>query len=398
MQSTPTQDFEEQPVTYHAEDTTICYNVLLAGESQAFVGVGSIGKSNFARHLIREDVKATYIRNAPPHQNLFVLLDPHQLIHLEVNALEMCGSNWTGYELMLHRLNQSLIELDDYLEAKNLELENRRALDQTQPIKQAREQLAPLITSTENKWAHMYQPLNPLSLQSSVRRVEEAIQMVMDSDSKLRLIFVFDELEEFFRVLPATFFQSLRGIRDNYKRRLLFITLSRSSPFEMLEQVTDKEQNNALEGFVELLTDFTHYFRPLDQASLVYLMQKFEKRYGYRYEPYQHELLFSITGLHTGLIRRSYLPALEVLSKNPAISVDAFASAVVPYEKVRKECASIDNSLSEREQVALREIAHGRRSTDTITTNLLVRKHLLASNLTTIRIPLLAAYIRLVKS
>ena len=45
------------PVSYQRRDAAYIYETLLAGESCALVGSGSIGKSNLLHFLARQDVK-----------------------------------------------------------------------------------------------------------------------------------------------------------------------------------------------------------------------------------------------------------------------------------------------------------------------------------------------------
>src|SRR5688572_17086836 len=94
----------EMPITYQAEDASLALHTVLAGEPCHIVGLGSVGKSNFLRHINRTEVKQHHLKNfGQPHQHekiITVLLDSHNLITLRGQALDTSGDLWPGYELM----------------------------------------------------------------------------------------------------------------------------------------------------------------------------------------------------------------------------------------------------------------------------------------------------------
>ncbi|MFZ1397167.1 MAG: hypothetical protein WAS33_09740 [Candidatus Promineifilaceae bacterium] len=63
------------PLTFRQNEVSTVMNTLLAGDSCAVVGVGSAGKSNFLRFLLREDVHRRYL-GEDSNRFLFVYIRP----------------------------------------------------------------------------------------------------------------------------------------------------------------------------------------------------------------------------------------------------------------------------------------------------------------------------------
>jgi hypothetical protein len=369
----PVQHPEELPVLYQTEDTATAFRLIDAGESQAYVDVGGSGKSNFVRHLVRPEVKRQYITGPRrPHQVLMILLNPHQMIHLEENALLTSGRAWPGYELMLNRLKHHVAQIrEDLLTAEELH------------------DFADIRRVVETAWKNMFNG-SPLYIQSGIRRVEDAIADVLQLSPHWQVVLVLDELEEFLRVLPVEFFQSLRGLRDDHKRRLMYITTSRQPPVDLLRRETDPARYAVLEGFIELFHDFTLYLRPLDDLSAEHSLKRYEYRYKAPLNPQQKEYLRHATGSHIGLMRRGYLASYR--AETHRMRREEFVRLLVNSDKVQKDLGSLFDSLSEGERLGLRQIAHGDYNIRQEVAQSLFNKHLVNQR-GEIRIPVLQAYI-----
>lgn len=365
---------EELPLLYQQEDTNLAFRLIDAGESQAFVDVGGSGKSNFVRHLIRPTIKQQYITDRKPHQVMTILLNPHQIIHLEENARQHSGGIWPGYEIMLNRLKYHVNLLND----ERLHPQEEDVLDET-------------IRIVTKAYQSMFNG-TPLMVQSSIRRVEDAIAAVLELSPQWQIVFIFDELEEFLRSLPVEFFQSLRGLRDDHKRRLMYITTSRHTPSELLLKVEDEEQYAVLEGFIELFHDFTHYLRPLDDISVKHSLGRYAYRYRIELNPQQEDYLRYATGSHIGLMRRGYLAACRMDVRQ--IRRDKFPEYLLNSEKVHKDCMSLYDSLSQAEQIAMHQLARGQMPVSDVRQTL-INKHLVIQQGqdTFIRIPVLREYL-----
>lgn len=373
VQMPPQHDPEELPLLYQREDTTLAFRLIDAGESQAFVDVGASGKSNFVRHLVRDMVRQQYITERKPYQVLMLLLNPHQIIHLEENALQHSGRIWPGYELMLNRLKHHV-----------------KGLSSERLHPQEEDMLAEVTSVVVKAYQSMFNG-TPLMVQSSIRLIEDAISAVMELGPRWQIVFILDELEEFLRSLPVEFFQSLRGLRDDHKRRLMYITTSRHTPSQLLKKVTDEEQYMVLEGFLELFHDFTHYLHPLDDVSVQHNLRRYAHRYRITLTPQQEDYLRYATGSHIGLMRRGYLFACHTEVRN--VRRDRFPEYLyLNSEKVQRDCKSLYDSLSGPEQAVMRDLAHGQMNVSQEVTTMLYNKHLITTD-GQICIPLLREFL-----
>lgn len=349
------------PVSYRRQDAEYIYALLAAGNSCSLVGLGGVGKSSFLRFLTQPDVKHYYLGSQDSDYNLFVIVNPRDLVNPPAAIHAEVGDAWHGYEIILSRLLRMLQGLD----------ENR----------------LPGVEKVVQAVYHSYQSLfDRQSLLSvvGVRLLETAVFQVMTLDSRLRIVFVLDDFEGFLTI-PAHFFQSLRGLRDQFARRIMFITAS-SQPLDELvvKWMTDFKDKEMMESFVELFYGFTRYLGNLDAASVETLLNREEQRWRFKLDPQTRARLHEITGGHAGLLRRS----LPVAGNAPLnLSIEAFMEYMLQERGVLIECHTILDNLTLAEQMALRQLAEGQA--------LEPGTHGLTDKVTVLRqIPLLLAYIR----
>ena len=86
------------PLTYRQETMAVIVRCLRAGESCAVVGIGSVGKSNLVRFLLRDDVLAHYL-DVEAKSYIFAHVDANKLLE---------RSEWGLWELVLHQLGVAL--------------------------------------------------------------------------------------------------------------------------------------------------------------------------------------------------------------------------------------------------------------------------------------------------
>jgi hypothetical protein len=181
---------------------------------------------------------------------------------------------------------------------------------------------------------------------------------VLRLDRRMRIVFMFDEFEEFI-TLPAHFFQSLRGVRDDYKQRVMYLTASRFSLPELVERhKPDPKDVTIMEGFVELFHGFTHYISRLDGQSARASVERLERRYNAQLHPELERGLMYTTGRHSGLLRRGFRTVLRIYDPS-ALTDDALINLLLQDRGVIDECQSIFDSLSTDEQIMLRHIVSG---------------------------------------
>ena len=378
------------PDHHQQEDVGYVFDVLKAGESCSLVGIGSIGKSNLLRYIARDHIKKQYLgRDAPFYITVF--LDPHQIIHLENDALAMAGSYWPGYELLLSRLHRVLWDMQY---AGHIAPPDNGADS--------------IIKLTHDYYLKLFGN-DVLPTQAGIRHFEYAVYEVLQQNPRRRLAFLFDDIEAFLDCLPPEFFQSLRGVRDDFKQRVMFVTGSRHALGEVVEKLAADRQDPGLagdlEGFIELFHQFTRYIGPLSYASTVSAVEVFAVRYRLSLEPgFKDNLiraLFKITGGHAGLLRRCILPIIPIRdSLGEAAAEDYPGEYVLDYllrdAGVLKECRIILDSLAPDELVVLRQIVNQEPVADSHAYKTLRDKHLIGSTETgmpAITIPLVQRYL-----
>jgi hypothetical protein len=389
---------------YRQPDVDYVFDKIAKAESCSLVGIGSAGKSNLLRTLMQDDTlargKKKYFPENPP-QIILAFLNPHKMIHLQRRALEQAGAAWPGYEMMLNSLLRALVEMD------------------TEGLRDNEHCIVELIAKVENYYRNLFGaaayfgqagqqlflPSHPLLVQTGFRHLEESIYAVFDTARQCRqdwrIVFLFDEVEEFIARLPAQFFQSLRGIRDDFKQCLTFVTASRRSLDEIVDDVAQRKPTpqaqqafrNGMEGFVELFRGFMRYLGLLDKTSAAALLKRLAQRYDQALtEDAQRELL-ALTGRHAGLLRRSFLRAAAGVSQAGS---GEFGEYLLRDPGVQQECQTILGSLSPDERTVLIQLVKGQPMPDRSVLYSLYKKHLIThpdAGEPEIRLPLLAQYL-----
>lgn len=327
------------PDYYQHADADYVFRQLAAGESCAIVGIGSVGKSNLMQFLTRTDVKERYLGRERAPYYIMTLLNPHQMIRPQKQVLDMTGESWPGYEIMLNRLRRTLAVMI----YENL-------------IPDGRDASGDVVGRVQNRYNYLFDT-HPLLAQTGIRQLEDSVSEVLRLDRRMRLVFMFDDLEEFIS-LPAHFFQSLRGVRDDYKQRVMYLTASRFSLDELVRQhKPDPKDRLTMEGFVELFHGFSHYISQLDPQSARASMERLERRYDAQLRPELERLLLYTTGRHSGLMRRGFRVALKIHDFT-TLNEETFINLLLEERGVLQECQAIFGSLSAEEQETLQNVIH----------------------------------------
>jgi len=375
----------EMPDDYLQDKGKDVLLTLSRGESCAVIALGSAGKSNFLRHITRSDIKRKHLTTKTEKDKdradkmLMVLLDPHNLLALEGRALEMCGRSWAGYELMISRLWRTLLRQESQPSGKKV-LDFTRSKD-----------------SLEAHYNRITQA-HPIISQTGVRALENAIYDLIQLDDNLQVVFVMDDIEAFRHRLPDEYFESLRGLRDDFKGRVVYLTTSRSE----MEQVvyTPTAHRDTVEAFVELFHGQTFYLDLLGIDEVKTMIGKLITRYGWERlitEAVQDSLaenLYELTRGHAGLIRRAFDPAARYqayVSRNGETSnLDQLAANLLADAGIYKECLIVLNGLSRGEHQQLHRVLKGEPIGYTYEMYTLGEKHIIDHETGKIKIPLLA--------
>lgn len=303
-----------------------------AGDSCSVVGVGSVGKSNLLRHLRRPEILVHHLGEEARDLSI-VVVDPNNMLEslpLQIgHALgEDSRSSWSGYEIMTHRLYKAFYPFNGFSPEEVKEL--------TYAYRMLRDGQNPLL-------AHL-----------GLRYLEHVLDLLLtptQDDKKRKIVFVFDEFEDMLAKLPARFFQTLRGLRDDYKYRLTYVTFTRRGlPQLVAENGYDRL---ALEPFVELFTDSTLYLGPYSENDARAMLDRLTERKKQTYPPSFRGFLLRASGGHAGLLRASFELANHISFGTAESEALRF---LVNSKPILDECQTIWDSLSLDERLLAKEV------------------------------------------
>jgi hypothetical protein len=225
---------------------------------------------------------------------------------------------WAAYELMMHRLFMAFYPF------KVLDQEDARLFYDT------------------------YQTLqdgsNPLYAYMALRYFELGLEFFMRRG--IKIVFMFDEFEDFLRLMPVKFFLTLRGLRDANKRQLSFLTFTRS-PLPVMEP------------FIELFTDNVCYVGPYNEADSVRMVEELINRNQKSLNRSEVEFLLWSTGRYAGLIRAAFrvIDSLGLSDSRFQQEAEPALHQLSLKLPIRAECKTLWLSLSHPEKYILKAVA-----------------------------------------
>lgn len=291
-------------------------------ESCSLIGVGSVGKSNLLHHLSDPDVHLHYMGDEAKHFRA-IIIDPNLLVPIADNAQEQFRC-WAAYELMMHRLFLSFYPLDILGDEKH---------------------------DFINTYADLQDGSNPLYAYMGLRYFELGLEYFLRRG--IKIIFMFDEFEEVMRKMPAKFFQTLRGLRDNYKDQLGYLTFSREPIPIMVESFNQPDLE--VEPFTELFTDNLYYVGPYNQADASKMMQRLNGRNPQTsYSKYAIDFLLYASGRFAGILRAGFREMRHLGNITPSdMNNPDMVRRLAMRRPVYSECETIWKSLTDIEQQVL---------------------------------------------
>lgn len=316
----------KHPVHFRREEVKYVTQRWLASESCSLVGVGSVGKSNLLHHLSDPDVHEHYM-GARAQTIKAINIDPNLLGPIDESDSVQFRC-WAGYELMMHRL---------YLAFYPFEL------------------LGDDVDFFFETYQNLQDGSNPLYAYMGLRYFELGLEFFLRRG--IQIVFMFDEFEELLRKMPPKFFQTLRGLRDNHKKKLSYLAFSR----EPLPVIVDKMGIGELEiePFTELFTDNVYYVGPYNPTDANAMIQSLMRRNNKTdLESYMVEFLLYASGSYAGIMRAAFrvLDSLGMMTPENTQSGELLQkmASKVP---VRAECETIWKSLTPIEQKVLKVAA-----------------------------------------
>lgn len=315
----------KHPLHFRKEELHEIMSRFKASESASLIGVGSVGKSNLLHHILDRDTQKYYLgeRSQMVHT---IMIDPNLLGPTD-DASEQFQC-WAGYELLMHRMFLALhpFEMlgDD---AQNFYKTYRELQDGTNPL-----------------YAYMGLRYFELGLEYFFRR-------------GIQIVFLLDEFEELLRSMPVRFFQTLRGLRDNHKSQLSFLTFSR----EPVPVLVNKMGINQLdiEPFTELFTDNVYFVGPYNLEDASAMIESLIRRNpNIRYTDESIQFLLNASGRFAGIMRAGFRE-LEILGSIGQADIHNMnlIERMARRTRVRAECETIWKSLTEVEQQVLLSVA-----------------------------------------
>lgn len=323
-----------QDLDFRKDEIGYILSKVKAGDSCSVVGVGSVGKSNLLRHLRLRKTQEHHLAEAARNLTM-ILVDPNNMLEsLPLQAPTSSDesseprSSWAGYEIMTHRLYKAFYPFEGFTEDEIRE------------------------------FTYAYRTLrdgqNPLLPHIGLRYLEHVLELLLvptPEHEQRNITFVFDEFEDMLANLPVRFFQTLRGLRDDYKYHLTYITFTRRPLLQILDE--KGYDRLALEPFVELFTDSTLYLGPYSENDAKAMLDRLSRRKNVAHPPSFRKFLLRASGGHAGLLRASFGLAAHISFNTPESEAFRF---LLNSKPVQDECQTIWDSLSLNERLTIKEI------------------------------------------
>lgn len=294
-----------RPVTYRAEIIAPLLTSLAAGECCSVVGINGVGKSNLVQHMQRPEVLRHYLGEQA--QSLqFVILDANLLATWDA---------WGFFEGLAEALLMGVA-----------------ACLPEQHMASLRDMHARVI-ATPGNYALV------------LRHCSTVLQLILN---ETRLVIVCDEFDPLFTSLSGMVLRNLRGLRDRYKYRLMYLTFSR----ERLTDLRGDEDWEAIEPFVELLTLRELGLHPLQPADATAEALRFAARHERSLPPDSLTQIVTLSGGHPALVRALTQFALDGHDITPVP-----AELLRHSSALRLECRKIWDQCTSEEQDNLWRVA-----------------------------------------
>lgn len=303
--------YEQLPPNFRQEIMQPLLKTLRAGESCSLVGVGSSGKSNVARHLDRFDVRQHYLGDTAS-----------RILNLYVNCTKLPVGGYTAHQL--YRLILDVLT---------------KTVARDHPGHEA------LGGRLRSLWKEAITADVPDLSRSNL---EEAFAAVFGAGF-LQAFVTFDDFDPFVSQAPAASLNALRALRDDFKTRVMYVTVTRRE-LEFL-----RPDPRDFEDFLELVAPKTIVVGPYTEADARYMIRRLGARETppREFAPVEEDRLLELSGRHAGLIRMIYRVA-----QNQRVSLTAgdLLDRMQNQTDIVEECEKIWDSLEDGERRTLRQL------------------------------------------
>ena len=372
--------YDEYHPDFRQDEVRAIVEAVDGGNCVSVVGAPSVGKTNLLRFL-SQDPTQPEARNSPwmryadldkRHERgrlVAIWIDPNVLLPpLNADAQDIAARSWPGFELLTHRVRRRR-DLYPRLTVRSDRL--------TSPPDAELQDVAKRLEYYQAVFRNAHDRVvddEPLVGHLALRHFENLLEAVLEGQrlthTPVRLVFLIDEFEQWLAALPDYFFVALRGLRDRFKYRVMYVAFTRNRLWHVAG-----ERAPALEPFIELFGDREVWLGPYGDEDAWRMIERLEKRM-VRRDDKALGLIIRTTGGFAGLLRAAFQHT-GALADVPANDFATAARVLYPNGNVRAECETLLRALTDREIAALYAVAAGQDDVDGATAEELARKSLL---------------------
>jgi hypothetical protein len=301
------------PTEYRSDVCARVLDTVAKGESCTLIGVGSSGKSNIARQLIRADARAFCLKDRARGM-AGVLVDCLKYIDYTTQSL---------HRLILQALLQAAQTPD------------------------APPALAGAAPELEQLWDRATETESADRVRDTLER---AINLVFQRGVN-QMFIVLDDFDNVLMHAPAQALNSLRGLRDNHKNRLMYVAVTR-------REMDFIRPEREYEDFAELVAATPIPAGMYSYNDAIFAVNRLAQRWGLdgrMREPEKRRVL-ELSGSHPGLLKAI------MMIVNQDERFDLMAGDVLfklsGHKDTEPECEKIWDSLDEDEHAALIAVAN----------------------------------------
>ena len=167
-----------------------------------------------------------------------------------------------------------------------------------------------------------------------------------------KLVLLLDEFDEAYAGLHGRVFLNLRALKDQYRRRLVYVTAT-DAPLGQARAGSDFDE------FRELFTHYTYYLAPLSAEDSRHFARRYAQQETVTFDPADERFIYEWAGGHPGLLMATCRALGRVTGPAERDELQDWVihrevATWLPDElSVRVECRKIWDDLTEVEQEAL---------------------------------------------
>lgn len=314
-------DVSKNAQGFRHDEVTELTKLIEAGESASIIGMSGTGKSNLFNHLCNPQTQDVYFDERP--YPLIVRVNFHYAPDFSDRSL---------YSLILEQL------------------------ESISPREISRYEL-PMGIADQVVWYHdslIEAQGDALKVQ---RNFKQAIRLLLYGNNR-KLVFLFDQFDDVYREAEPHFFANLRGLRENYKYRVVYLVFTRDMLPNLIEPDPSREE------FYELMASNLLGLKPYNFSDARDLLNRVGKRNKITFTDEMANRLIELSGGHGGLLRALFL---AIGRNETAWQQGDDVDALLEIPGIRLECEKIWRSLSVQERKVLHILGHAQTPQDDLT-------------------------------